>query len=72
MFNGILGPITDAMQAISSTIIVGLFIFGIIQVSQIIVIATRAYYSLKIIKQVSILLKEIINEVVDIKKKLKE
>jgi hypothetical protein len=60
------------MQAISSTIIVGLFIFGIIQVSQIIVIATRAYYSLKIIKQVSILLKEIINEVVDIKKKLKE
>jgi hypothetical protein len=72
MFSGMFSPITEAMQALSSAVIVGLFIFGAIQVSQIVVIATRAYYGLKIIKQVSILLKEIINEVGEIKKNLKE
>lgn len=72
MFSGMFSPITEAMQALSSAIIIGLFIFGAIQVSQILVTVTRAYYSLKIIKQVSILLKEIIVEVGDIKKKLKE
>jgi hypothetical protein len=72
MFSGMFSPITEAMQALSSAVIIGLFIFGAIQVSQIVVIATRAYYGLKIIKQVSILLKEIINEVGEIKKNLKE
>jgi hypothetical protein len=72
MFSGFFTPITEAMQALSNAVIIGLFIFGAIQVSQIVVIATRAYYGLKIIKQISVLLKEIINDVADIKKKIKE
>jgi hypothetical protein len=72
MFGGFFSPITEAMEAVSSAIIIGLFIFGIIQVSQIVVIATRAYYSLKIIKQISVLLREVINEVGEIKKSMKE
>jgi hypothetical protein len=71
MFSGIFTPMTEAMQAVSSALIWGLIIFGIIQMGSIITIAVRTYYSLKIIKQVSILLKEIINEVADLKREWK-
>ena len=72
MFSGIFTPMTEAMQAVSSTLIWGLIIFGIIQMGSIITIAVRTYYSLKIIKQVSILLKEIINEVASLKSEWKK
>jgi hypothetical protein len=72
MFSGFFTPITEAMTAVSNTLIVGLFIFGIIQIVSIVTIGVRAYYSLKIIKQVSVLLREIIVEVGQIKKSLKE
>jgi hypothetical protein len=71
MFGSLFAPITQTMEAISSYIIWGLFILGAIQVSQIIAMAVRAYYSLKIIKQVTVLLREVIQEVGTMKKALK-
>jgi hypothetical protein len=68
MLGNILSPITAAMEALSGAIIWGLIIFGVIQMASIITIAVRAYYSLKIIKQVSILLREIIQEVGELKR----
>ncbi len=71
MFSGIFTPVTEAMHAVSSALIWGLIIFGIIQMGSVITIAVRTYYSLKIIKQVSILLKEVISEVADLKREWK-
>jgi hypothetical protein len=72
MFSGIFSPVTDMLQTISSAVIWGIVIFGVIQMASIITIAVRAYYSLKIIKQVSILLREIITEVAELKRAWKE
>jgi hypothetical protein len=68
MFANMFAPITAALDALSGAIIWGLIIFGIIQMASIITIAVRAYYSLKIIKQVSVLLREIIQEVGELKR----
>lgn len=70
--NNLLSPIAEMFGAISNAIIWGIIIFGAIQVSQIVIIATRAYYGLKIIKQVSVLLREIIKDVAEIKRELRK
>jgi len=72
MFSGFFSPVTEMLQTISSAVIWGIVIFGVIQMASIITIAVRAYYSLKIIKQVSILLREIITEVAELKRAWKE
>jgi hypothetical protein len=72
MFGGFFSPVTEAMSAISDAIIWGLIIFGILQMASIITIGVRAYYSLKIIKQVSVLLKEVISELAELKRGWRE
>lgn len=63
---------TEMIEAISAAFVWGLIIFGVIQMGSIVTIAVRTYYSLKIIKQVSILLKEIIGEVAELKREFKK
>jgi hypothetical protein len=72
MFGNFFAPVSEAMSALSNAIIWGIVIFGVIQMVSVTTIAVRAYYSLKIIKQVSILLKEIIREVGELKKEFKK
>jgi hypothetical protein len=71
-FSPITEPIIAAFEALSSAIIWGLIIYGVIQMAQIGVIATRAYYSLKVIKQVSVLLKEIIKDVAEMRRDIRD
>jgi hypothetical protein len=72
MFGGFFTPVTEMLQALSSVIIWGLIIFGVVQMLAVITIAVRAYYSLKIIRQLSVLLKEIIREVAELKRTLRD
>jgi hypothetical protein len=72
MFGGFFTPITEMLQTLSSLIIWGLIIFGVVQMLAVITIAVRAYYSLKIIRQLSVLLKEIIREVAALKRTLRD
>jgi hypothetical protein len=72
MFSPITEPLVNAAEALSAAVIWGLIIYGAFQMAQITAIAVRAYYGLRIIKQVSILLREVIQEVSAMRRELRD
>jgi len=67
MFDFVTTPITEGYTALKELIIWSLIIYGAFQMATIGGVIARTYYTLKIIRQVSTLLTQVIQEVKTLK-----
>jgi len=67
MFDFVTAPIADGYNALKDLIIWSLIIYGAFQVAAIGGIVARTYYTLKVIRQVSVLLTQLVKDIKTLK-----
>lgn len=67
MFDFVTAPIAEGYNALKDFIVWSLIIYGVFQVAVIGGIIARTYYTLKVIRQVSVLLQQLIKDIKSLK-----